>query len=152
MGARPRARLLAALSLSLLLPALSSCDGECAGTTATVLAPDGSARLEVCAEVARTEAERKQGLLGRDSLPPDEGLVIWFPLEGEACITGAGMAFAIDTVFAAESGGVVAVERFAEGDAKVVCHDGVRAVLEVGSGVAAGVATGDSLELDPRLR
>lgn len=132
-----------------LLALVTGCEPTCPGATATLVAPDGSLRAEVCAEVASTEADRRRGLLGRASLPVDEGLLIWFPLEGEACITGAGMAFAIDVVFASTAGAVVAVDHLGVDDPQVICHEGVRAALEMADGVAAGVKAGDVLLLRP---
>lgn len=123
--------------------AASACGG---GSEARVLAPDGSARLAVRVEIARTEVERRTGLSDRDALAVGEGLVIEFPLEGEACITNAPVVFPIDVVFADETGAVVAVERaLAAGDPGSYCYTPVRRALEVSAGVAAEVAIGDAL-------
>ncbi len=125
--------------------ALAGC--ACGGVTARVLSPEGSARLEVCATEARTPEERVRGLSKRTSLPSDEGLVIEFPAEGQACITNEPVPFPIDTVFASADGTVVAVEHFAANEAPARCHDTTLDVLEVRAGVAASVAVGDHLTL-----
>jgi uncharacterized membrane protein (UPF0127 family) len=126
------------------LLALAGCGaGDRVGVT--VAGAPGPARFGVCAGTAVTAAERRLGLLGRAALDPGEGLLLRFPLEGDVCITGAGMRFGIDAVFATGDGAVVAVERFGVDDERVLCHGPVREVLEVAAGVAAEAGPGDAL-------
>ena len=121
----------------------------CAGTPfATIRAPDGSPRLRVEVEIARTAEERMRGLRGRDALPEDLGLALQFPIEGSACIVNTGVPFAIDAVFADTSGVVRAVERGIPGDDPAArCHDDVRLIVELAAGVASPVAVGDVVEI-----
>lgn len=134
---------------------LCSCGGAeeeaaCRGASVRVVRPGASAPLvSVCAQVARTEAERTQGLSGRSRLAASEGLLLEFPVEGEACIVNGPVTFGIDVVFANDRGDVVALERaVAAGDATPRCHPGVRRVLEIAEGVADSVAVGDTLRID----
>lgn len=129
------------------LALLAACADDRVGV---IIAGEGGApRLTACADTADTEDERRVGLLGRGALAAGEGLLLAFPVEGEACITGAGMRFAIDAVYASKDGRVVAVERFAADDPRAPCHDRVWDVLEVAGGSAAAVQPGDVLSLVP---
>ena len=111
-----------------------------------VVGPDGAERLHACASLAETAPERRRGLKDRESLGPNEGLLIVFPTEGEVCIENGGVAFAIDVVYLDASGEVVAVERdVPAGDDTARCHDPVQRVLELPAGAAGAVAEGDLL-------
>jgi uncharacterized membrane protein (UPF0127 family) len=109
----------------------------------------GAAVLEIRAEVAATADERRAGLRGHPPLGPDEGLLIVMPEPLEVCIVNDGVDFAIDAIYAADDGEVVAIERaIAAGDGTARCHPAVRRVLEVAAGVADPVAIGDLLVVD----
>ena len=97
---------------------------------------------EVQVEVASSEAARRDGLRGYDSLAADGGLLLSFPGASEVCIVNDGVAFAIDAVFA--EGGVVTATELAidAGDGTPRCHR-ADAVLEVNVGAAAQVQVGD---------
>ncbi|WP_428266298.1 DUF192 domain-containing protein [Haliangium sp.] len=114
----------------------------------------GELVLAACAELAVTEAERRQGLRGHDPLGSGEALLIVLPDQlDDICVTNDGVSFAIDVVFAAGDGRVTAIEReFPADDGDPRCHDGVRWIVEFAAGAAAAVAVGDSLvdAVDPR--
>lgn len=113
-----------------------------------VVGSDGTEHLSVDATLAESEAERREGLARFDTLDDDRGLLIVLPVEGEVCITNGGVGFAIDAVFAAEDGTVVAVERnIPMGDVTLRCHMSTRRILEVAAGVAGSVDAGDQLLL-----
>ncbi|HJL14207.1 MAG TPA: DUF192 domain-containing protein [Sandaracinaceae bacterium LLY-WYZ-13_1] len=143
VAARSKRRpgLAAVAAWSVLVALGCACAG---GRVVTVETAD--AALELCAEVATTEAERRQGLRGRAPLAPDEALLLDFPTPDEICIVNDGVDFAIDALYAAPDGTVVAVERaIAAGDPTPRCHPGTEDVLETAAGVLAGVAPGDRL-------
>lgn len=135
--------------LALLL--LESCGGGESGANhvqAQIISPSGIQRLVVEAELAQNEEARRRGLKGREPLPPGHGLLIVLPQEGEVCITNDRVPFAIDAIFVAADGIVVAVETaIAAGDATLRCHGSVQQILEVTAGQAAGVLPGDRLVL-----
>jgi uncharacterized membrane protein (UPF0127 family) len=113
----------------------------------------GESRIACCVERARTEDERRRGLSGRRSLGSRHGLpaglLLEFPLEGEACITNAPVSFAIDVVFAARDGTIVRVDRdVAPGDPTARCAGRTYSVLEAEAGVLEAVEVGDVLD-DP---
>ncbi|HJK91532.1 MAG TPA: DUF192 domain-containing protein [Polyangiaceae bacterium LLY-WYZ-15_(1-7)] len=114
---------------------------------AVVEGPDGARRLLVHVQVARTAAERVQGLRGAESLAEDAGLWIAFPGEDEVCIVNEGVGFPIDALFVRADAVVEAVEAaIPAGDATPRCHR-AEAVLEVAAGVAAAVRPGDRATL-----
>lgn len=102
--------------------------------------------LEVCAEVASTEAARRQGLTSRSTLAEDEGLLLDFPFADEICIVNQGVGFAIDAIYVDPTDRVTRVERSIDaGDARPRCQPDTQRVLEVAAGVAALVTTDDEL-------
>lgn len=115
---------------------------------ARVQAPDGEPRLRVHVQVARTAAERRQGLRGRASLGDDEGLWIAFPVEGEVCLVNDGVPFGVDALFVDAASTVTAVASLAPDQATPVCGL-ARDVLELAAGRAASVEVGDRAVLDP---
>jgi uncharacterized membrane protein (UPF0127 family) len=140
----------ASIAVGLVVAGCASSDpAESCGVTVRVeRASDSTAVLDVCARRAVTEAERIEGLGSTSSLPPSRGLLLEFPVEGEACIQNGPVAFAIDEVFASDAGAIVAVELGVDaGDSTPRCHTGVRRVLEVNAGVASTVSVGDGLRL-----
>lgn len=101
-------------------------------------------------ELAVTAEERRQGLRGHLPLATGEALVLIFPRELEVCVVNNGVQFAIDAVFAAEDGKILAIEHdipAADGSAR--CHQGVRWVVETAAGQAEFVRPGDRLFVDP---
>jgi hypothetical protein len=118
-----------------------ACPGGAAVTVETADAP-----VQLCAEVARTEAERMRGLRGRAPLAPGEALLLEFPVEDEICIVNDGVSFPIDVLYAASDDTVVAVERdVPAGDSTPRCHRGVQRVLETAAGALRSVGPGDRL-------
>jgi len=130
-----------------LLLGLSACD-PCDGARVRIAGADGEVSVDVCAGLSITEDERRTGLLGRSSLDDGTGLLLVFPVTGEACITGEGMEFAIDVVFIDEGPRVVAVEALGAFDARSICEPGVRYVLEVSRGESGGAAPGDRVSIE----
>ncbi|HMB68716.1 MAG TPA: DUF192 domain-containing protein [bacterium] len=98
-------------------------------------------------EWAGCSETRKRGLLGRDSLPPDEGMYI-VPCQW---IHMFGMKFPIDVAFLSSSGRVLALHRSLRPwrlSRPVLRAEGV---LELSAGALdrSGTAVGDVLELLP---
>jgi uncharacterized membrane protein (UPF0127 family) len=133
-----RAPLLLALGLAACAPCA---DGQLRITL------DGA--LDVCADVAATEAERREGLAGRPPLEEDEGLWLAFSVEGEVCIVNGDVGYAIDAVYADSANVVQAVApNIPAGDATARCERATRNVLEVRAGEASGVQPGDILVIE----
>lgn len=139
-------RLVRVFSLALLLVGGCGGGGGSDAVEVQVVGVDGMQRLAVVVDVASDEMTRRVGLSGRASLPAGQGLLIVLPVEGEVCFTNRDVDFAIDAVFAAAGGDVIAIEwDVAARDAASRCHAPVRRILELGSGEAAAVRLGDRL-------
>jgi uncharacterized membrane protein (UPF0127 family) len=100
--------------------------------------------LEV--DVAATRAERRRGLLGRDSLSPTEGLL----LAPCFAVHTVGMRFPIDVVFLDRDGKVVRVVPQLQ-PWRIAVSLRARAVVELSAGTAAAshIQVGDFLYLAP---
>jgi uncharacterized membrane protein (UPF0127 family) len=97
------------------------------------------------ADVADTSAKRRKGLLGRDSLPPGEGLWI-APCEG---VHTFRMRFAIDVLFLDRNRKVLKI-RAAMPRGRIALCLRAHSVLELPAGAAeaAGTRAGDQLEFE----
>lgn len=137
----------ALLPISAALPLVAGCADL---PLVEVRGPEGSLRLRVVADVARTAEARRAGLAGRNGLDEGHGLLLVFPTEGEVCIDNAPVDFPIDAIFADATGQVVAIERSVPaGDPTPRCHEPVAQVLELADGVALSAQEGDALEQTP---
>jgi uncharacterized membrane protein (UPF0127 family) len=115
-----------------------------------VRSADGTLRLRVEVEFARSAEARREGLQGREPLGPDRGLWLVFPTVGEVCIRNEGVGFDIDVIYLDADHRVIAVSLdVPAGEDMLRCELGVASVLEVQAGVALGVAPGDVLEERP---
>ena len=138
-GGAPRASSLWAAAL--LLAACGCPEGE-----AWVAVESAERALEVCAELALTEEERRRGLMGHPPLAPGEGMYFDFRVEQEICIFNGGVTFPIDVLYADADGEIVAIEReVPAGDETPRCHPSTMQVLEVGAGELAAFDPGDRL-------
>ncbi len=153
------------VSLTLAL-ALAGCrSGAAAGATdgatptprVVIDSPSGRSSA-VRVEVARTPAEVERGLMFRERLGPDEGMLFVFPESSDHSFWMKNTLLPLDMIFADERGTVVGVIERAEPLSTVARSVGVpsRYVLEVNGGwtAAHGVAAGDRLRFEgiPGLR
>jgi uncharacterized membrane protein (UPF0127 family) len=99
----------------------------------------------VCArcELAETSLARMRGLLGRESLAPDEGMLF----RPAGSIHMFFMRFPIDAVFCDRELRVLAVERDLR-PWRTARARGAKVVVELAAGAASGVAAGDRLVLE----
>ena len=148
--------------LRLAIPAAAACTllfalpGAAAGAGAARAAPIAEHR-PVCirgacfeAEIAATEAERAQGLMYRDTLPPDRGMLFVFPDEGRHQFWMKNTRIALDMIFIGADRRVVGITHRAQPCRREPCETygppGDSAyVLEIGGGLAEskGIAAGD---------
>ncbi|MEQ9646478.1 MAG: DUF192 domain-containing protein [Sandaracinaceae bacterium] len=135
-----------ASSLWLALALLAACG--CPDDELPLAVIGVASSLEVCAEVADTEEERRQGLMGHAPLGPGEGMYFDFPVEQEICFYNAGVDFSIDILFADTDGTVVAIERrVPAGDTTLRCQGATKLALEVAAGALDDHAIGDALRV-----
>ena len=112
-----------------------------------VLETAAGGRHFVAVEIARTEAERRQGLMHRTSLGDDAGMLFIFDETGDHTFWMANTLIPLDMIFLDEEGRVVGVVERAEPRSTAPRGVGAasRYVLEVNGGwaKARGVKPGD---------
>ncbi|MEZ4236191.1 MAG: hypothetical protein R3F59_08510 [Myxococcota bacterium] len=115
-----------------VLGALLACSrAPCPGRTpAAMVTASGGDSAPLCADLARSEAERKAGLTARPPLAADGALVLEYPVVSEACITTAPLDRGIDVVYAADDGRIVGAGCDRGPDDPVRCVRGTKRVLE----------------------
>lgn len=104
----------------------------------------------VHAELATTTAARAQGLSGRMSLAPGEGLLFVFPRDGQYAFWMKDMLFSIDILWIADDGSVVDMREHVSPDTypnSFVPRAAARFVLELPAGYAReyGVSIGERI-------
>ncbi|MFQ5959011.1 MAG: DUF192 domain-containing protein [Alphaproteobacteria bacterium] len=110
-----------------------------------IVSEGGEHRFEV--EVARTPAQRAQGLMFRTRIAPDAGMLFVFPSEGEVRMWMKNTLISLDMLFIAADGRITRIApRTTPLSERTIASGGpVRAVLELagGSTAALGIEPGD---------
>lgn len=100
-------------------------------------------------EVMRTDAERAKGLMFRQSMPADQGMLFDFKLDSPVSMWMKNTYIPLDMLFVTADGTVSRIERMTEPHSEKTIPSGgpVRAVLELNGGAAdkAGIKPGDRL-------
>jgi uncharacterized protein len=111
----------------------------------TIVGASGSHRFTV--ELAETPAQMEQGLMFRQSLAPDAGMLFDFRQPTMATMWMHNTLIPLDMLFVDAKGTIVNIEQRAvpESDAIISAAAPVRAVIELNGGTAArlGIAPGD---------
>lgn len=105
---------------------------------------------QFAAEIKTTDAERQQGLSGRDNLPTDNVMLFSFDGTAQRCFWMKDMKFAIDIVWLDENKKVTAVEHSVQPSSypKSFCHDGMyTAEFASGTAKANGIVVGSQFNL-----
>ncbi|MEX2632372.1 MAG: DUF192 domain-containing protein [Tistlia sp.] len=149
VGAMPT-RLLLTLFLFLAPAALAAQEAVTFETgEATVVSADGT-RHEFTVELALTGEQMARGLMFREELAPDSGMLFVFPAQRVASFWMRNTLIPLDMLFIARDGRIVRVaERTTPmSDQGVSSRRPVIAVLELAGGTAArlGIAAGDRVE------
>ena len=134
-----------------LLSTVTGCD---AGSTT---APSGLPVVKMTVgskayhiEVASDEASRQHGLMERDTLPTDHGMIFVFDDEQPRGFWMHHTRFPLDILFLATDGTVVSVHTMRAYDENTTPSDGpARYAVELAAGqaAAAGVKAGDKLKV-----
>jgi len=149
-------RLSTAVLLGMLLCAVPA---TCAATGVPGAAPVADHR-PVCirgicfeAEIAVTAAERSRGLMYREVLPKDRGMLFVFPVEGLHGFWMKNTRIELDIIFIAADRRVISISRRAQPCRKDPCvryspEGNVAYALEIAGGLATmyGFAAGDLVE------
>jgi uncharacterized membrane protein (UPF0127 family) len=106
----------------------------------------------VTVELARTPAEIERGLMFRERLAPDAGMLFVFPTEAEHVFWMKNTPIALDMIFADAQGVVIGIVERAEPLTETLRSVGApsRYVLEVNAGWSAahGIAAGDRMRFE----
>lgn len=107
----------------------------------------GDRRHIVKVELVRTDADRARGLMFRQSMPQDQGMLFDFEHEQMVSMWMKNTYIPLDMVFIASDGRIHRIEHRAEPESERTISSGapVRSVLELNGGVAArlGLRAGD---------
>jgi uncharacterized membrane protein (UPF0127 family) len=138
-----------------LLWAAAGCDGS------STTAPSGLATVKMTigsrvytVEVADDEASREHGLMERDAMEADHGMIFVFPDAKERAFWMHHTRFPLDILYLRADGTVVSVATMlAYDEGTTPSHGAAQYAVELkaGQAAAAGVKAGDKLTLPPGL-
>jgi hypothetical protein len=109
-------------------------------------------RLSYQVEIADTPEERRLGLMHRLKLPPDRGMLLWYPEPVEVRVWMKNTYVPLDILFIDEAGRVAHIAQAEPLSEELIPSQGpVRAVLEINAGQSAarGIAPGAQLQFPP---
>jgi uncharacterized membrane protein (UPF0127 family) len=140
------------MSFALVL-ALVGCEEQQQGTTQPSTLPTvpmkiGSRDFEL--EVARTAEEQERGLMKRDSMPQNHGMIFVFPDEHLLSFWMKDTRFPLDILFLDRKGKVVSIFRMKPYDlSNTSSEKPAQYAIELNAGAAkdAGVKVGDVLDI-----
>lgn len=109
----------------------------------------GDRRHSFQVEVARTDAERARGLMFRQSMPQDQGMLFDFERDQIVTMWMKNTYLSLDMIFILADGRIHRIESRTEPESERTISSGapVRAVLELNANVASrlGLRAGDSI-------
>jgi uncharacterized membrane protein (UPF0127 family) len=146
-GWRGIGRRIAGLLVALLLSSQAGCRTKPAPVAATAALPAAGPRVilpdgfPVAVEIAANDETREQGLMYRDSLAPDRGMIFLFVATGEYPFWMKNTLIPLDLIWIDEGGRVVHVEHDVPPCRADPCpsyppHAPARQVLELAAGAA----------------
>ena len=106
-------------------------------------------------EVARTETEQEKGLMKRDSMPQDHGMIFVFPDEQMRSFWMKNTRFPLDILFLSSAGKVVSIHQMRAYDESSTSSDlPAQYAIELNKGQAdaSGVRVGDVLDIPAGAR
>jgi uncharacterized membrane protein (UPF0127 family) len=143
--------LTAILSLSLLLapPSVGPARAQSLAHSALVIETTAGAQYRFEVELATTPEQQAQGLMFREHLADDAGMLFIFPEAREAAFWMKNTLIPLDMLFIGADGRIVNQRERAEPGslAEIRSAGQVKAVLEINGGLAArlGIHPGDSV-------
>ena len=140
---------IAALGLAVLaIAGVLAVTTQSSGSTATLITAKGQFPIEV--EVADTPAQREVGLMNRETLPQDTGMLFDFGQTRDVDMWMKNTLIPLDMLFLDETGRIVHIGANAQPLSLDLISSGgpVRYVLDINGGAAAryGAARGEGLE------
>jgi len=132
-------------------PARAETDRAFQTATATVVS--GERRHPFIVELARTPKQRQQGLMGREQVPLNTGMLFVFDHIEVIHMWMANTPVSLDMLFADAGGRILRIENRTEPYSERIISSGppAKLVLEVRGGTAErlGIAPGDRIEWKP---
>lgn len=129
------------------------CEEHQGGGSATVKMNIGSRTFVL--ELARTPEEQEKGLMQRDSMPADHGMVFVFPEEQVLNFWMKNTRFPLDIIFVDSRGKIVSIKQMKAYDLTNTSSDvPARYAIElnVNAAAQAGARPGQVLEIPPSAR
>ena len=106
-------------------------------------------------EVANNEEEREHGLMQRDTMPSDHGMIFVFVQPANFAFYMKNTRIPLDIVFVDSAGGVISIKQMKPYDLTSVYADGqAKWAIELNQGAAAsaGLRVGDKLQIPESAR
>ena len=120
---------------------------------ATVTILSGTHRHPFIVEIAKTPKQRQQGLMGREQVPLNTGMLFVFEHTEVIHMWMANTPTSLDMLFADEGGRILRIESRTEPFSKRIISSGppAKLVLEVRGGTAErlGIVAGDRIQMLP---
>lgn len=141
--------LFAAFAVCALLAACSRGEPQSGLPTTNIVISthQGSAKFSV--EIAADEASREKGLMYRQTLPPDAGMLFEYPTPAPVVFWMKNTPLSLDMVFIKQDGTIstIASNTIPYSEDRIPSSEPVRAILEIDGGRAAalGIQPGDKV-------
>jgi uncharacterized protein len=102
-------------------------------------------------EKATTIGQQERGLMRRDSMDPDHGMIFIFPTQQPQSFWNKDVRFPLDNLFLDSGGRIVSIQHMDAYDMHGTSPVASQYVIELNAGVPAqvGVKVGDTLKLPP---
>jgi uncharacterized membrane protein (UPF0127 family) len=140
----------------MLLIALAGCrNGSAVETVTLPTVPMTIGSKTYTLEIANDTPEREKGLMRRDSMPADHGMIFVFPGEQKLGFYMKNTRIPLDIIYVNASGVVVSVKQMRPYDVTTIPSDGpAKWAIELNQGQAAscGVKAGDQLTIPETAR
>ena len=137
----------------LLFPALTGGCQKPPGELATVPMKIGNQKFDV--EIAATPESQETGLMKRDGMPADHGMIFVFPQEEVRQFWMKNTRFPLDIVFLNSGGAVVSIRHMVAYDESLTSSNSpARYAIELNNGAAesAGLKVGDVLAIPEQAK
>ena len=138
--------------LALLLALFAGCDSSTATTLPTTTMRLGDKLFTL--EVANTDKSRESGLMNRDSMPADHGMIFVFPDERILSFWMKNTRIALDIIFVDRHGRVVSTATMQPLDLNLTSSAGPsKYAIEVNAGVVRQqkIRAGEQLQIPPTV-
>ncbi|MEM9634356.1 MAG: DUF192 domain-containing protein [Pseudomonadota bacterium] len=140
----PSVLLSVTLAFSLLMTAVlvNAANAQEALSTETLLVKSGEAEHRFLVEVAATDIERARGLMFREEMAADHGMLFIFEGEGERFFWMKNTPLPLDIIYVDNAGHIVSIAAETTPFSEAVIPSGkpARFVLEVNAGIAEKLA------------